>query len=165
MREGYAEWRKQYKKEYRIKNRVKAYAYFRKWYWEKRRKIRNKKDGEFCGDCAFGRKWELEVLKLLPGAIDCNTDSFHHPYDIEWNGWKIDIKAANPRAVVGGYNFYTKPGKWKKVDYYLCLCILDNKIDRAFMVPSKIFRTFFYVGKRPTTNTKYKIELTPPCMV
>jgi hypothetical protein len=115
---------------------------------------------EHLGDCEqkTGRKWELKCLEELKGSLDVSGLNWKSPYDIEWNGFKINVKVSNPVSVAysedkpaWSFNTVSK----KETDYFLCIGLGEGEsIEKIFWIPSE-------EAKKQTTirrngNTKYE---------
>lgn len=105
----------------------------------------------------MGRKYELIALEMLIGSIDKNVSKSPIPWDIEWNGKKIDVKARNLT------NLRESKGKcWNftiskncRADMLMCFCIRDNEVAKVFLVPMSEIRTCFYVNEKDINNPKF----------
>ena len=95
----------------------------------------------------YGRKAEDDALIILPGAKLLTRNYYHSPYDIEWDGKRINVKAAMLRYLRQAncyyWNFSTRQSP-KACDYYLLLGYIDynNNPVKKWLVPSN-----FYHGK------------------
>lgn len=92
------------------------------------------------GNTAFGRKAELDALKLLDGSIDCNGNNpKESPFDILWNGLRIDVKASTIKNSKGYMRWAFKTEKQYKCDMFLCIGYNnDQEIEVILLIPSKI---------------------------
>lgn len=108
----------------------------------------------FKGKCEIGRKYELIALNILPGSIDVSGKSFKSPYDILWNGKKIDVKMRN----------FNKNNKWQfwsrnttNSDYYLLFCCVSGNVEKIIMLPQKYFINGLAIGKLSKYD-RYKLN-------
>lgn len=106
----------------------------------------------------MGRQWELVCIGKLKGAIDCSREDWRSPYDIVWNGYKINVKASHP--VYTGENKERKAWSFRtkadiEVDVFLCIGLNEKgSIEKIFWIPAS-------EAKKQTTiqrngNTKYE---------
>lgn len=109
------------------------------------------------GITAFGRKAELNALRLLPGSEDatCN-DPKKSPFDILWNGKRINVKASTIKS--GGKGHYTRwtfqTEKPEQCDYFFCLGYKgEHHIAVALLIPSNVAP--ICVSFPTTYNTKW----------
>lgn len=80
---------------------------------------------------------EKEAVKILSGSVRINR-RFHKqsPYDIEWNGKKIDVKSANKSHYKFSFNL---AGSQNRSDYIFCMGYINNKIHKLWLIPSAVF--------------------------
>ena len=150
------EKRKKYLKEYRIKNRKRIYQQHKEWLKKtvKRYYIpKGEKTEKYYGTTGLGRKYEKLALKILKGAVDCNKISINGKWDIEWNGYKIDVKMRNLNKR-NSWGFTTKPNP--RADYYLLFCVRNDEIVKILFVPKSIFKTSLNV-KNNSKYDKYRL--------
>ena len=129
-----SEYRKEYLRNWRKKNRPRLRDYFRNYIKQK------PKSGKllcgYAGSSGLGRKYELLALKLLKGSKDCNKETFSGGWDIEWNGLKIDVKVRNLNKD-GFYLFSKKPTC--KADFFLCF-LVDKKVKYILLIPKEDYK-------------------------
>ncbi len=134
--------RKLYLREYRKKNREKIYRLREEWvrkHPEKKYHLGGVKDNN------KGRKWELVALKLLSGARDNNKKSFAGPFDLTWQGKKIDVKCREQKKDKS-WSFGTR--KSCKANYYLCFCLTNERAEKILLIPKGRFRKGISVGQK-----------------
>lgn len=91
----------------------------------------------------FGRVAEEYVAKMLPGSKLLTKDFYHSPYDIDWQGKRINVKAAVLRYYTGAgsyyWNFIIKQGP-ETCDYFLLLGYKDKHENpaMAWLLPSNV---------------------------
>lgn len=79
---------------------------------------------------------ELEALKIFKGAIDKNYHTTGK-YDIEWNGYKIDVKTSR-------LNLGKRCLRWKfllkqqDVDYFCLVCFINESLEHILLIPRRI---------------------------
>lgn len=106
-------------------------------------------NGVHKGNCLIGRKFELLALKVLRGSVDCNEKSFSGKWDIEWNGYKVEVKSKI--AIKGRYSFHLKNPFIP--DYNLLFCRKNDKeIERIILLPRNEIKGKFLT----VSNNKYK---------
>jgi hypothetical protein len=90
-------------------------------------------------EVGIGRYGERIALQLLPGSKDMNGITTHYPYDIEWNGQKIDVKTSNRRKRDKGKIQYSFSTKNNQCDSYLLIALDDENYPISFsLVPSEV---------------------------
>lgn len=88
-------------------------------------------------EVGLGRYGERLALHLLKGSKDMNISNILSPFDLLWEGKKIDVKVSRPRQPDRGqrqYSFSTKSGI---CDYYLLIAVDDNDFPRRFFLVPK----------------------------
>ena len=162
------EKRKKYLREYRIKNREKIYKqhaewrqnnnYYKTYYKNNKDKYRSKYKNkeELLGTSGLGRKYEKIALEILKGSIDCNKDNFSGKWDIEWNGFKIDVKMRNYSEKYG-WHFTTK--KNSIADYYLCFCVKNDVIDSIYLFPKEIFKNCITIKENTKKHNSFILNI------
>lgn len=142
------EHRKQYIIKWKKDNKNHIRDYWRRWYGTK--VFTNEVDGTgFYGKSGLGRKYEIIAKTLLKGSTP--SPNFKYPYDIEWNGMKIDVKMRNKNKR-GTFHFTTRPTC--TADFYLCFCV-DTYIRYILLIPSFIYKNCLDLNDR-NINKKYK---------
>jgi hypothetical protein len=81
-------------------------------------------------EVGVGRYGERIALFLLDGSKDMNDLDILSPYDIEWNGNKIDVKTSRKRSKRGQYSFSTRK---KKCDYFFLIALDEMDIPNRFL--------------------------------
>jgi hypothetical protein len=139
------EKRKNYIKNYKIKNKQRILAYQRKYYAQKGRNG-NKIGGTFLdtNTSGLGRKYEKIALKLLNCSTDCNANTFAGGYDIQQGNKNIEVKMRNINTTKHGWNFSFKKGC--TANWCLLFCV-DTKIQRILLMPYK-GTSSFYIPKQ-----------------
>ena len=153
------EQRRQYIKDWKIKNKSAVQEKWRDWYkknrnkpcFSNRRSIHStKQEGtEYYGTSGIGRKYEIIAQSLLKGSVV--SPNFHFPYDLEWNGVKIDVKMRNKNKK-GNYHFNKKSSC--TADYFFCFCV-DKEIKYILLIPSRIYKQSMDLNDKSIQN-KYK---------
>jgi hypothetical protein len=94
----------------------------------------------------FGRQAEEYVVSVLPGSKLLTKENYHAPYDIEWEGKRINVKAAVLRfyrsANCHYWNFTTRQNS-DSCDYFLLLGFKNKseKPVKAWLVPSDFHKS------------------------
>jgi hypothetical protein len=89
-------------------------------------------------EVGIGRYGENIAISLLKDSKDMNEISIQYPYDIEWEGLKIDVKTSNRRHRPNGKIQYSFSTKNKKCDHFLLIALDDNNYPiRILFVPSE----------------------------
>ena len=108
-----------------------------------------------------GLAGEWLALELLYGSKHMNGEVMNREFDILWNGKRVDVKTCElyKRKLKRG-----KPAKssgwWvfnknkASSDLYFCICLLDGKPLRAYMIPAKEFGGGITIGWN-TRHDKY----------
>lgn len=90
-----------------------------------------------------GRQAELLALKILPGAVDLNAVQLHSPYDLHYQGNRVDVKSSRLMCGDGnrGWRFGFN-GKKNRVDAVLCLCLdaQGSRVLDCYLVPTSAIR-------------------------
>lgn len=115
-----------------------------------------------------GRKGEQIALQILEGSIDMNADGLNKPYDIEWNGLKIDVKTCNlyKRKFKRGVKVNKSSGWWvfnKNKGYsdkYFCICMIENIPVRYYLIPKEDFNKGITIGQKSIKFDKYLLSKT-----
>lgn len=77
-------------------------------------------------EVGIGRYGERIALKILKGSKDISGMDTTAPYDIEWNGSKIDVKTSRLRKRKHRTDYYSFSTRSDVCDYYL-LIALDER--------------------------------------
>ncbi len=109
----------------------------------------------------IGRLGERVALQILDGSKDMNKEHIQHPYDIEWNGKKIDVKTSRVRESRGRktYSFNVKN---KNCTYYLTVSLDDNlNVKRVMLIPTEevIGTSIYYVEEKESKWDEYIMEV------
>ena len=90
-------------------------------------------------------KWEKYAAKLLGAKhLEFNVGIG----DLDWNGKIIDVKVCNlyKRKNKRGKLVKKSSGWWvfnrnkmKSLDFFFCICLIDDKPHKMFLIPSTIF--------------------------
>lgn len=113
-----------------------------------------------------GRKAELFALNILKGSKDMNDEVMNRPYDIEWNNKKIDVKSCNlyKRKLKRGKKVNNCGGWWTfnknkgYADEYFCMCLIDDRPVKIYLIPNKAFSNGITIGKKSNKFDKYLIK-------
>jgi len=111
-----------------------------------------------------GRKGELLALKMLKDSVDMNDDGMNKPYDINWNGKKVDVKSCNlykrkfkrGKPVKGdqmGCWIFNKNKGYS--DLYFCICMIKDIPIRYYLIPKKDFNNGITMGYNSIKFKKY----------
>ena len=132
-----------------------------------RKNKRYKIDGDEKTPVVVGRKaedWAIQLLKSK--GFEVEGMPHRHPYDLEVNGWRVDVKYAGrlspPPSLVGRivsqhWTFHVGKTYDDKCDFYF----LITEEEDIFIVPAKAIKTgtesirFCYPSKRPSLG-KYQ---------
>jgi len=121
----------------------------RSWYY-RNVKVNNPVRGGFkqpVSESQKGYYWEEWATKLLQGAVNVNQDVLNQSYDLLYKGDKIDVKSCNlyKRKLKRGKPANSK-GWWvfnrnkrSEIDYFLCICLIEDKPFKTYMIPSLVF--------------------------
>lgn len=170
---------REYNRNYYKKNRIRIMRQTTEWAKknpEKRREISRKharkKNGttdESYLKSATHKGWLMEkkALKFFPNAKHMNEEGMNRPYDIEWKGLRIDVKSSNinkrkkkrgkpVKNEQAGYWSFTK-GK-NNADYYLCFCLVGQKVSKIYFISSEHFGKGICVGQISKKYDKYLFQ-------
>jgi hypothetical protein len=85
----------------------------------------------------IGRKAELDAIEILKNAIDVAGSGNCLPYDLLWNGKRINVKSCSKPMEQKGYLYWHFDIRGKeKCDYLLCIGYLNENIAIALFIPS-----------------------------
>jgi len=103
-----------------------------------------------------GFTWEKYVAKLI-GANHLEFNKYGA--DLDWGGLSVDVKSSNiykrknkrgkpvTRKQTGCWVF--NRGKDKPIDFFSCVCLIDNKVIKILMIPSEKFgKAGCVIGKK-----------------
>jgi|SRR5690625_4000802 len=113
-------------------------------------------------EVGIGRYGERIALMLLKGSKDMNDITTHYPYDIEWNGKKIDVKTSNKRKRPNGKIQYSFTARNQDCTHYLLIPLDDeNNPIKIMLVPRKAVEgvTISFTYGTETKWDKYKMEV------
>lgn len=85
-------------------------------------------------EVGIGRYGERIALQLLKDSKDMNEITTHYPYDIDWNGKRIDVKTSNRRFRPNGKIQYSFSTKNNDCDYYLLIALDDENFPIRFLL-------------------------------
>jgi hypothetical protein len=96
-------------------------------------------------ETGIGFKWERWGSKLI-GAKHLE---FGKGADLDWNGKQVDVKSSNlykrkfrrgepVKSEQKGYWVFNR-NKKKPIDYFLCICLLNNKPFKVLLIPDNKF--------------------------
>lgn len=89
-------------------------------------------------DVGVGRYGERIALNLLKRSIDMNKITTHYPYDIEWQGKKIDVKTSNKRKRQNGKIQYSFTARNNDCSHFLLIALDDNNYPiKLLLVPNE----------------------------
>lgn len=104
-----------------------------------------------------GRYWELKCLEALEGAEDFSGIDWSSPFDLVFNGYRVNVKTSNPVNQGKSWSFNTRSKE--QTDYFLCIGLDENgELENLYWIPSEL-------AKKQTTirrgaETKYDKYLT-----
>ena len=113
-------------------------------------------------EVGIGRYGERIALNLLNGSKDMNRITIHYPYDIEWNGLKIDVKTSNRRNRPNGKFQYSFSTKNKDCDYYYLIALDDENYPiKILFVPRNAINgvTVSFTYGTKSKWDKYELEV------
>lgn len=97
-------------------------------------------------ETGIGFKWEVWASKLLKAKHLTFNNSGG---DLDWNGKIVDVKSCNlyKRKMRRGKpikseqkgNWVFNRNKKKKIDYFLCICLIKNNPHKVLLIPNKDF--------------------------
>lgn len=171
------EQKREYQKKYYKKNRERILKQTREWAKnnpEKRREISRRharkksgttKNSYLQSETHKGWLAEKEVLCFLDGALHVNDGNMNRPYDILWNGIKIDVKSKNiykrknkrgkpVKKTQSGWWTFGK-GNSEEADYYLCLCKEKGKTIKMYYIPKHAFGKGVCIGHNSKKYDRY----------
>lgn len=89
-------------------------------------------------EVGLGRYGERIALSLLNNSKDMNDIKIHYPYDVEWNGQKIDVKTSKKHKRQRGKPVFSFSTKNTHCDFYLLIALNDDDFPIKFLyVPRK----------------------------
>jgi len=105
----------------------------------------------------FVNRKEVEIVASNP-----------KPYDLFWNGTKIDVKTCNlyKRKKKRGKKVKKCSGWWVfnknkgYADKYFCICMIDNIPVRYYLIPKNEFNKGITIGQRSVKYNKFLISKT-----
>jgi len=115
-----------------------------------------------------GYKWEMFVAR----RFGVERQGFKAPFDILWNGKKIDVKSASlykrknkhgrpiASSPVGWFCFhkYCKNNNQKIIDFLFCIGIINNKPYKMWLIPYNDVGKVFTITPNPSPRfDKYLI--------
>lgn len=148
-----------------MKNKNELRLYKREW----SRKHNGVTKESLSNSCTWrGRRAEMIALQVLEGSVDMNKKAMNKPYDIEWNGLKIDVKSSNlyKRKLKRGKPVKKCCGWWvfhkatTDSDKYFCMCMIDNIPIRYYLIPKDTFRNGITIGWKSKKFDKYLLTKT-----
>lgn len=93
-----------------------------------------------------GLKWEKYGAKLLGAKL---TIFKKNGVELNWNGKLVDVKSCNlykrkfkrGKPVVKEQNgvWVFNRNKPKQIDYFLCICLVKNKLVKKYLIPNSEF--------------------------
>lgn len=113
-------------------------------------------------EVGIGRYGERIALNLLEGSKDMNSITTHYPYDIEWNGKKIDVKTSNKRKRPNGKIQYSFTARNQHCTHYLLIALDDeNNPIKLLLVPKESVKgvTISFTYGTVSKWDKYELEV------
>jgi hypothetical protein len=91
-----------------------------------------------------GRKAENDALAILPESKLLTRENYHAPYDMDWNGKRINVKSTVLKYIKRSHCFYwhfTTRQSPKSCDFFLLLGYInwDDKPIKIWLVPSDFY--------------------------
>jgi hypothetical protein len=108
------------------------------------------------GQSALGRRAELFALSILPGAEDTARINPQYPFDVYWEGKRINVKSSSLQGSVQRPHWMFRVGAKDKenCDYFACVLYLNEAPYKALLIPSNLVpSTGITVPK--TENSRY----------
>lgn len=92
------------------------------------------------GASQLGRECELFVLSMLEGAEDVASTDPQAPYDILYQGKRINVKRSGLKTTLARpfWGFRATRSDQRKCDYFACVAYKDGKPLFMLMVPSSV---------------------------
>lgn len=92
---------------------------------------------------AFGRLSEIHGQKILTGSKLLTNKDYHSPYDLDWDGLRVNVKSSTLQYVNTARYWYwrfTIRKTWINCDLFLMLGYLSDKElpVRAWLIPSDL---------------------------
>ena len=108
----------------------------------------------------FGRFAEKQAQTILDGSMLLTEADYHSPYDLIWNGQRVNVKATTLQYVSTAgcwYWKFTTKQSWKNCDLFLFLGYQDDKNFpcRAWLVPSHLCQKRSIAMSRNYAKGKY----------
>lgn len=141
------EYRRKYMREWHKGNRERVMEYQTAWrkanmerccqYTRKYRSHLPRKSQEELDKTNAYRGFNAEklVMSLISNGKHLTEQNMLSPYDIEWNGRKIDVKSSSIHITDNWLHWGFKlRGKKTEIDFYLCVGY-SNEGQRFFLVP------------------------------
>jgi len=116
-----------------------------------------------------GLYWELWVAKHFNGKC-LSSETMNQKTDVIINNKNIDVKASNiykrkfkrgspvVREQKGCWAFNRGKAK-KEIDYFMCLCLVDNELIKIYKIPNKLFGKSGVVIGHKSKFDKYKQQI------
>lgn len=88
-----------------------------------------------------GFKWEQYIAKLL----NAEHIVFNIGPDLDWKGKSVDVKCSKPIKRIPGKDtnnslaWIFNRGKYKPIDFFACVCLIDDKPHKVLLVPGDAF--------------------------
>lgn len=94
-------------------------------------------------EVGVGRYGERISLEILKDSKDMAGQKVNFPYDISWNGLKIDVKTSRLRKRKNRKNHYSFSTKNQSCDYYLLIALDKSDLPiKIWLVPRNIIKTY-----------------------
>jgi hypothetical protein len=154
--------RKEYLKQWRLKNRKRLNEYLRNYLHKTGKKYyfpKTENTGIYAGTTGVGKLYEDMALSVLKGSKNAHIGTTRGKWDVEWNGKRIEVKMR--RRSKRAYHF-TFNGN--DADFALLFCVENEKIHKTLLIPfSKIpgdKHKGLDIGYAESKYDKYKIVTT-----
>ena len=119
----------------------------------------------------FGRISERHARSILTGSVSMTKDDYHFPYDLKWEGKRVNVKASvlqYIRTAKYWYWRFTVKETWKNCDLFMFLAYMPEKLApvRAWLVPSSLcHKRMVSMGEKYAKGMylNYEIEVKNLC--
>lgn len=110
----------------------------------------------------LGRIGEKIALKYLEkdNVIDVTRNKIHHPYDLSWEGKKVDAKVSRPNRK-NKNKWYFNTSAPHKSDFYFCIGLDErDNIEKMFIFPREVLpKGVLGINRTKSMNDKYSLEV------
>jgi hypothetical protein len=96
----------------------------------------------------IGEYWEDYAMLLLPDAIRSNKDNPNADHDLEWQGYRINVKGAKlQNKKTGQYWCFKLHAHYMTCDFFLMIGYVkdnDKSPERAWLIPAELCQKPYY---------------------